>query len=129
MLHIFCLQGIPRDIVSDRGPQFPHLAGVEELLRTAGSLLQPYVDITPSRTDRMNQSLEKHPQVHDGLRLVSAATGVLPFMGALSNQPSLFKYQEEGAAVPLVQAYVRHCQRIWRPVRAALVCSSWQAQL
>ncbi|TWW62381.1 hypothetical protein D4764_04G0010280 [Takifugu flavidus] len=50
--------------------------------------------------------------------LVSASTGLSPFMASLGYQPPFFEGQEEEVAVPSVQANIRRCRRVWRQVES-----------
>lgn len=59
--------------------------------------------------------------------LVSVAFGFSPFMAA-RDQPPLFKYLEEEAAIPLVRADLRRCRRVWHQVHASLTRFSLQSQ-
>ena len=52
--------------------------------------------------------------------MVSAATGLSPFMCSLGYQPPLFPSQETEAAVPSVRAHLRRCRRIWRMAQEAM---------
>ena len=61
--------------------------------------------------------------------LVSATTGVSPFMAAFGYQPLLFQHQKEEAVVPSVRPYVRQCQRVWRQLCTAIVSASQQMQV
>ena len=55
--------------------------------------------------------------------MVSAATGLSPFMCSLGYQPPLFPSQETEAAVPSVQAHLRQCRWIWQTARDAMTTS------
>uniref|UniRef100_A0A674NT72 ribonuclease H n=1 Tax=Takifugu rubripes TaxID=31033 RepID=A0A674NT72_TAKRU len=137
--HVFRLHGIPQDIVSDRGPQFTSQVWKAFCwaLGTTSSLTLGYHPQSNGQTERANQSLEASlscvvsrlpsswashlPWVeyaHNSL--VSAATGLSPFMVNHGYQPPLFPSQESDAAVPLVRAQFRRIRRVWWETRAAL---------
>ncbi|TWW73500.1 hypothetical protein D4764_15G0008940 [Takifugu flavidus] len=127
---LFRLHGLPTDIVSDRGPQF-----CSQVWRSFCSALGASVSLTSGyhpqangQAERTNQSLEdplrcvaaQDPSswstylpwveyAHNSL--VSASTGLSPFMASLGYQPPLF----EG--------------RVWRQVRSTLLRTSRRSQL
>uniref|UniRef100_A0A674P365 Gypsy retrotransposon integrase-like protein 1 n=1 Tax=Takifugu rubripes TaxID=31033 RepID=A0A674P365_TAKRU len=146
--HVFRLHGLPTDIVSDRGPQFCSQVWKSfcSALGASVSLTSGYHPQANGQAERTNQSLE------DALRcvaaqdpsswstylpwveyahnsLVSASTGLSPFMASLGYQPPLFEGQEEEVAVPSVQANIRRCRRVWRQVRSTLLRTSRRSQL
>lgn len=111
--HIFHPHGIPRDIVSDHGPQFTSQVwrGFCTALRVSVSLSSGY-----HQMERTNQSLEsvlrcmaaRHPAAWSSClpwveyahnTLVSAPSGISPFMAVNGYQLPLITYQEEEAAV------------------------------
>uniref|UniRef100_A0A674NCH2 Gypsy retrotransposon integrase-like protein 1 n=1 Tax=Takifugu rubripes TaxID=31033 RepID=A0A674NCH2_TAKRU len=126
--HVFRLHGIPQDIVSDRGPQFTSQVWKAfcRALGTTPSLTSGYHPHLEASlrcvVSRLPSSWASHlPWVeyaHNSL--VSAATGLSPFMVNHGYQPPLFPSQESGAAVPLVRAQFRLIRRVWRETRAAL---------
>ena len=137
--HVIRPHGIPRDIVSDRGPQFVSRVW-QAFCRGIGatvSLTSGYHPQSNGQAERANQALEASlrcittsnpaswvkylPWVEYSLNtMVSAATGLSPFQVSLGYQPPLFPNQEEEIAVPTVRAHIRRCRRIWRSARAAL---------
>ena len=123
------LHGIPQNIVSDHGPQFT--SGVwKAFCRGNGAtvnLSSGYHPQTKEQAERANQALEATlrcittsnpaswslhlPWVEYSLNsMVSAATGLSPFMCSLGYQPPLFPSQETEAAVPSVWAHLRRCR-------------------
>uniref|UniRef100_A0A674MFK3 Gypsy retrotransposon integrase-like protein 1 n=1 Tax=Takifugu rubripes TaxID=31033 RepID=A0A674MFK3_TAKRU len=105
--HVFRLHGLPTDIVSDWGPQFCSQVWRSfcSALGASWSTYLPWVEYA-----------------HNSL--VSASTGLSPFMASLGYQPPLFKGQEEEVAVPSVQA-----RKVWRQVRSTLLRTSRRSQL
>ena len=134
--HIFRLHGLPRDVVSDRGPQFTS-AFWREFCRGLGatvSLSSGYHPESNGQTERANQEVEKllrclcssHPASWSAMldwaeyahnSQVSSSTGYSPFQGAWGYQPPLFEVQEEAAASPSVRAFLLRCRRTWQAVR------------
>ena len=131
--HVVRLHGIPRNIISDRGPQFT--SGVWRAfcqgIGATVSLSSGYHPQTNGQAERANQALEATlrcvttsnpaswslhlPWVEYSLNtMVSAATGLSPFLCSLGYQPPLFPSQETEATVPSVRAHLRRCRRIWK---------------
>ncbi|KAL4007857.1 hypothetical protein ACER0C_001709 [Sarotherodon galilaeus] len=140
VVHVFRLHGIPRDIVSDRGPQFVSRVwrGFCAALGVGVSLSSGYHPQSNGQTERTNQQLESalccvvsaNPAswsshlswveyAHNSL--TSSATGFSPFEVWLGYQPTLFPSQEGEVAVPAVRDHLRRSRRIWRQARAALL--------
>ncbi|KAI3355553.1 hypothetical protein L3Q82_018388 [Scortum barcoo] len=139
--HVVRLHGIPRDIVSDRGPQF-----ISQVWKSFCTGLGASVSLTSGfhpqsngQTERTNQDLESAlphcvtagnqstwctylPWVelaHNSL--VSSATGVSPFEASLGYQPPLFPRQEQELAVPSIQHHLQRCKAaVWQRTQAAL---------
>lgn len=141
--HVFRLHGLPRNIVSDRGPQFTARFWKEfcKQLGISVSLSSGFHPQTNGQTERFNQELET------GLRLLcardpaswaknmvwveyahnslpSSATGLTPFQTVYGYQPPLFSSQESEVTVPSAFALVRRCHLAWRRARQALLHSS-----
>ncbi|KAJ9521258.1 hypothetical protein QJQ45_022966 [Haematococcus lacustris] len=59
--HVFRLHGMPRDVISDRGPQFKNhfWAEVAKLLRVQVNLSSAYHPQTDGQTERMNRVVEE----------------------------------------------------------------------
>ena len=140
--HVFRLHGLPRDIVSDRGPQFTSCFWREfcSLLGASVSLSSGFHPQSNGQTERMNQELEtvlrclssRNPSswskqllwveyAHN--TLASSATGLSPFQCSRGYQPPLFPVQEWEARVPSVQAFIRR-RRTWLQARSSLLRSS-----
>uniref|UniRef100_A0A4W6CYI1 Integrase catalytic domain-containing protein n=1 Tax=Lates calcarifer TaxID=8187 RepID=A0A4W6CYI1_LATCA len=141
--HVFRLHGLPKDIVSDRGPQF-----ISQVWRafcsafgTTASLSSGFHPQTNGQAERTNQDLETALRCVCARRqfswstdlpwveyahnsLTSSASGLSPFECSLGYQPPLFPEEEAEVAVPSVQHHYRRCRRIWREARAALLRSS-----
>eukprot|EP00064_Thunnus_orientalis_P017628 superscaffoldBa00003800_g17712 len=100
LLHIFCLHGLPVDVVSDRGPQFASVFWREicSLLGATASLSSGFHPQTNGQTERMNQELET------ALRCMA------------SQNPSSWSSQllwEKEVSCPSVQAFIHRCRRTW----------------
>ena len=140
MQHVFRIHGFPRDIVSDRGPQFVSRFWREfcRLIGATTSLTSGYHPEANGQTERLNQQLET------GLRclvsqnpaswsshlvwveyahntLPTSATGLSPFHCVHGYQPPLFPDSESEATVPSAHAMVRRCRRIWAAARQVLI--------
>ncbi len=141
--HIFRLHGLPRDIVSDRGPQFTSCFWREfcRLLGASVSLSSGFHPQSNGQTERMNQEMEtalrcltsRNPSswskqllwveyAHN--TLPSSATGLSPFQCSRGYQPPLFPAQEGEVTVPSVQAFIRRCRRTWLQARSTLLRTS-----
>lgn len=137
VVHVFRLQGLPTDIVLDRGPQFTSRGGVLQSHQGFTSLSSSFYAQTNRQSERTNQDLKsalgcvsaRHPAswcthppwveyAHNSL--ASSATGMSLFMVAYGFQPPLFPSQEQEVPVPLVKAHLRRCHQVWRHARAAL---------
>ena len=143
MNNVFRLHGFPRDIVSDRGPQFISKFWKEfcHLLGATVSLTSGYHPQSNGQTERLNQELEtclrclvsqnqaswsKHltwvEYAHN--TLPTSATGLSPFQCAYGYQPPLFQETEGEVTVPSAHAMVRRCHRIWAAARRVLLRSA-----
>ena len=141
--HVFRLHGFPRDVVSDRGPQFVSRfwKAFCKLVGATVSLSSGHHPQTNGQTERLNQSLET------GLRcLVSqspttwsnhliwveyahnslpcSSSNMSPFQCAYGYQPPLFPALEEEVGVPCAEALVRRCRRTWERARRVLLRTS-----
>lgn len=142
MEQVFRIHGLPRDVVSDRGPQFASSFWKEfcRLLGATASLTSGYHPQSNGQSERLNQELEtslrcmvsRNPHswaqhllwveyAHNSLP--SSATGLSPFHTVFGYQPPLFASQEGDASCPSAQACVRRCRRIWSQARTALLKS------
>ena len=134
--HVFRLHGFPRDVVSDRGPQFisKFWKAFCSLIGATVSLTSGYHPQSNGQTERLNQELEK------GLRclisscpsswsknliwveyaqntLPCSASGLTPFQCVFGYQPPLFPELETEVAVPSAQALILRCRRVWSRAR------------
>ena len=140
--HVFRIHGLPRDVVSDRGPQFTSTFWKEfcHLLGATVSLTSGFHPQSNGQSERANQELGKalrcmasrKPQAwtqqltwieyaHNSL--TSSATGMSPFMCVYGYQPPVFSSQEGEATCPSAQANARRCRRTWSRARATLLKS------
>ena len=138
--HVFRIHGFPRDVVSDRGPQFisQFWKAFCSLLGATVSLSSGYHPQSNGQAERLNQELET------GLRclvsqnpttwsrhliwveyahntLPSSSTGLSPFQCAYGYQPPLFPDLETEVSVPSAQKFIHRCHRIWRGARDMLL--------
>ncbi|XP_058491524.1 uncharacterized protein LOC131463655 [Solea solea] len=142
VLHLlFRLHGFPRDILSDRGPQFVarFWKAFCNLLRATVSLSSGHHPQTNGQTERLNQELEtglrclasrnpsswsKHviwvEYAHN--TLPCSSSGMSPFQCAYGYQPPLFPSLQREASVPSALDLVRRCHWIW--TRQALLRNS-----
>ncbi|XP_057714608.1 uncharacterized protein lrfn5a isoform X1 [Corythoichthys intestinalis] len=140
MRQIFRIHGFPRDIVSDRGPQFVSRFWKEfcRLIGAKASLTSGYHPESNGQTERLNQQLEtglrclvsQNPSTWSNHlvwveyahnTLPTSATGMSPFKCVHGYDPPLFSAQEREVSVPSAHALVRRSRRIWEAARQALV--------
>ena len=140
LLHVFRIHGFPKDVVSDRGPQFisQFWKAFCSLLGATVSLSSGYHPQSNGQSERLNQELEtglrclvsqnpaswsKHlmwvEYAHN--TLPSSATGLSPFQCAYGYQPPLFPDLEKEVNVPSAQKFIRQCRRVWSGVREVLL--------
>uniref|UniRef100_A0A3B3H296 Gypsy retrotransposon integrase-like protein 1 n=1 Tax=Oryzias latipes TaxID=8090 RepID=A0A3B3H296_ORYLA len=140
MNQIVRYHGFPKDIVSDRGPQFVSRFWKEfcRLIGATVSLTSGYHPESNGQTERLNQQLEtglrclvsQNPSTwsrhliwveYAHNTLPTSATGISPFKCVFGYEPPLFAALEPDVAVPSVHALVRRCRRIWEAARQVLV--------
>ncbi|XP_037833532.1 uncharacterized protein LOC112450623 isoform X7 [Kryptolebias marmoratus] len=140
---VFRLHGIPKDIVSDRGPQFVSRFWREfcKLLGISVSLSSGFHPQTDGQTERANQEVETKlrllcsvnpakwtenlPWVEQAINsLPSSATGLSPFFTVFGFQPPVISVQEGPAGVPSAYAAAHRCRRVWTRARKALLETS-----
>jgi len=140
MTQVFRIHGFPKDIVSDRGPQFVSRFWREfcRLIGATASLSSGYHPEAKGQTERLNQQLEtglrclvsQNPAswsyhlvwveyAHNSLP--TSATGLSPFECVYGYQPPLSQASETEATVPSAHAMVRRCRCIWAAARQVLV--------
>ncbi|KAI2645310.1 Transposon Tf2-6 polyprotein [Labeo rohita] len=138
--HVVRLHGFPKDIVSDRGPQFTakFWQAFCRLVGTTSSLSSGFHPQTNGQTERANQQLERfllcfaseHQRSWASYLVwaelsnnphTSTSTGLSPFEVCYGFQPPIFEHQEPEVEVPLVQQLVRRCRRLWNHARAAIL--------
>ena len=144
LAQVFRLHGLPRDLVSDRGPQFVSAFWKEfcTLLGATASLSSGYHPQSNGQSERLNQELEcglrclasQNPKLwstqlvwieyaHNTLPCTS--TGLSPFQCVYGYQPPLFAALDKEVAVPSALALVRRCRQTWmRARRTLLQCSN-----
>uniref|UniRef100_A0A3B3WFQ5 Integrase catalytic domain-containing protein n=1 Tax=Poecilia mexicana TaxID=48701 RepID=A0A3B3WFQ5_9TELE len=140
---VFRLHGIPRNIVSDRGPQFISRFWNEfcTLLGIDVSLSSGFHPQTDGQTERINQEVESKlrilcmdapsrwsqnlPWVEYAINgLPSSSTGLSPFHVVYGYQPPILSVQEGATQVPAAHLSARRCLRVWRRARATLCKTS-----
>ncbi len=138
--HVFRIHGLPKDVVSDRGPQFVSKFWREfcKLLGASVSLSSGFHPQSNGQTERANQDLElvlrclvsQNPSswsqqlswveyAHNSLPV--SFTGLSPFECSLGYQPLIFPSLESEVAVPSAHAFVQRCRRTWGKARQALL--------
>ncbi|KAI2650474.1 Transposon Tf2-6 polyprotein [Labeo rohita] len=101
--HVVHLHGFPKDIVSDRGPQFTakFWQAFCRLVGTTSSLYLVWAELSNN--------------LH-----TFTTTGLSPFEVCYGFQPPIFEHQEPEVEVPSAQQLVRRCRRLWNHARAAI---------
>ncbi|KAL0204031.1 hypothetical protein M9458_002049, partial [Cirrhinus mrigala] len=137
--HVVRLHGFPKDIVSDRGPQFTakFWQAFCRLVGTTSSLSSGHHPQTNGQTERANQQLERFLRCFAGEHQrswarylvwaelsnnlhTSSATKLSPFEVCYGYQPPVFEHQEPEVDVPSAQQLVRRCRRLWNHARTAI---------
>ncbi|KAL0196874.1 hypothetical protein M9458_005414, partial [Cirrhinus mrigala] len=127
--HVVRLHGFPKDIVSDRGPQFTakFWQAFCRLVGTTTSLSSGHHPQTNGQTERANQQLERFLRCFAGEHQrswarylvwaelsnnlhTSSATNLSPFEVCYGYQPPVFEHQEPEVDVPSAQQLVRRCR-------------------
>uniref|UniRef100_A0A8C1XQM0 Gypsy retrotransposon integrase-like protein 1 n=1 Tax=Cyprinus carpio TaxID=7962 RepID=A0A8C1XQM0_CYPCA len=130
--HIFRYFGIPKDILSDRGPQFISRVwkAFHSLLGVAVSLSSGYHPQSNGQTERKIQEIgcflrtfcHGHQNSWNQFlgwaeyaqnSLCQPSTGLTPFQCILSYQPPLFPWSGEPLDVPSVDYWFRESERVW----------------
>ncbi len=138
--HVFCLHGLPVDVVLDRDPQFASWFWKEfcRQIGASASLSSGFHPQTNGQCERANQDLERMLSCRTSNNLSSwcqqfswieyarnslpvAASGMSPFKCSVGYKPPLFPSQEPDAVVPSALAFVQRCRRTWERVRGILV--------
>ncbi|KAL0149444.1 hypothetical protein M9458_055232 [Cirrhinus mrigala] len=137
--HVVRLHGFPKDIVSDRGPQFTAKLWQAfcRLIGTTSSLSSGFHPQTNGQTEQANQQLERFLRCFAGEHQrswarylvwaelsnnvhTSSATNLSPFEVCYGYQPPVFEHQEPEVEVPSAQQLVRRCRRLWNHARIAI---------
>ena len=143
--HVVRLHSIPRDIVSDRGPQFTSRVW-QAFCRGIGasvSLSSGYHPQTNGQAERANQALEatlrcvttsnpaswsKHlPWVEYSLNTMVSSACHPSSVPSATSLP-FFSSQETEVEVPSVRAQLCRCRRVWGLARKAMVSNSDRVQ-
>ncbi|KAL4009484.1 hypothetical protein ACER0C_003336 [Sarotherodon galilaeus] len=137
--HVVRLHGFPKDIVSDRGPQFTarFWKAFCRLIGASPCLSSGYHPQTNGQVERTNQQLGRflrcfvsaQPSLWPRYLLwaelshnlnVSSATGLSPFEVCHGLHPPIFSHQEAEVDVPAAEQMVRRCRQAWIKARAAI---------
>ncbi|XP_051569480.1 uncharacterized protein LOC127449896 isoform X2 [Myxocyprinus asiaticus] len=124
--------GLPEDIVSDRGPQFTSRVFAEGLpqLDINVSLPSGYPPQANGQVDRLNQEIGRYLRSYCSLEqekwskflpwaeyaqnsLTHTSTGLTPFQCVLGYQPPMFLWSGEPSTVPAVDDWIRRSERVW----------------
>uniref|UniRef100_A0AAQ4PFE3 Integrase catalytic domain-containing protein n=1 Tax=Gasterosteus aculeatus aculeatus TaxID=481459 RepID=A0AAQ4PFE3_GASAC len=140
MNNVFKIHGFPKDIVSDRGPQFVSRfwRAFCRLIGAKASLTSGYHPEANGQTERLNQQLEtslrclvaQDPSTwskylvwaeyaHNSLP--TSATSFPPFQCVFGYLPPVFADNEPEVSVPSALAMIRRCRRIWAAARQVLI--------
>lgn len=142
---VFCLHGIPVDIISDQGAQFISHFWKEfctgNLLDIKVILFLGFHPQPNGQSKRANQEVDTKlhllcegdpkkwstnlPWVEHTLNsLPSSASGLSPFYTVLGFQPPLFSVQGKESQVPSAHRAAQWCQSTWRRARRSLIKTS-----
>ncbi|KAI2650848.1 Transposon Tf2-8 polyprotein [Labeo rohita] len=123
--HVVRLHGFPKDIVSDRGPQFTakFWQAFCRLIGTTSSLSSGFHPQTNGQTERANQQLECFLRCFAGEHQRSWARYLV--WAELSNNIHILCHQPEPirepeVEVPSAQQLVRRCRRLWNHARITI---------
>lgn len=131
--------GIPEDIVSDRGPQFTSqvFKAFGAKLYVSLSLASAYHPQSNSLTERINQEVSKalcllckDKPTHWATHLVRAEYGIKarinlvtqmsPFQCVLGFQPKLFPWDAATCDIPQMEYWYRSAREVWPNTQLAL---------
>ena len=137
--HVVRLHGLPKEILSDRGPQFISAIWhtVWKELGVKAQLTSGYHPQSNGQCERANQSVEsclrclcherptrwveELPWIELAMNSMVNATGLSAFEAAIGYQPPLVPEQEPAADSPSPRGFVQRARRVWRRVKAAMV--------
>ncbi|KAK3533316.1 hypothetical protein QTP70_016027 [Hemibagrus guttatus] len=137
--HVFRNFGLPKDIVSDRGPQFTSRVWglLCAQLGIGVSLSSGYHPQSNGQAERLNQEIGRLLRSYCSREqqrwseflpwaeytqnsLTHSATGLTPFQCVLGYQPSLFPWSGEPSDVPAMEEWSRLSQEVWERAHVRL---------
>ncbi len=136
---VFHFYGIPKDIVSDRGPQFTSRVWKSfcQQLHINVSLTSGYHPQSNGQVERLNQEITRyirfycHQNQSDRSRFLIWAeyaqntlhkplTGLTQFQCVLGFQPALFPWSGEPSELPAVNDWLRRSENTWNAAQVHL---------
>lgn len=129
---VFCIYGLPEDIVSDHGPQFTSRlwSAFCQALNINVSLTSGYHPQSNGQTERLNQELTRFLRTYCNHRqndwsryllwaeyaqnsIRKPATSLTPFQCILGFQPPLFPWSSEPTNVPAINEWMNRSEATW----------------
>ncbi|KAL0154822.1 hypothetical protein M9458_049085 [Cirrhinus mrigala] len=130
--HVFCVYGLPEDIVSDRGTQFTSQVWKAfcKQLDINVSLTSGYHPQSNGQVERLNQEIGRYLRSYCSREqhrwseflpwaeyaqnsLTHSSTGLTPFQCVLGFQPPMFPWSGEPSSVPAVDDWIKRSERVW----------------
>lgn len=135
--HVIRLHGLPKEVVSDRGPRFAARFWKAFCRLIRANLSSGYHPQTNGQGERTNQQLGRYLQCFVSAQpcllpryllwaelshnvLSSSATGLLPFEVCYGYLLPIFGHQEAEVEDPAAQQLIRHTCSAWVKAQAAI---------